>query len=88
MLAVQTGIPILPVTSNGAHKILPRKTLLFRPGHITVTIGDPINTEGMTESDVPELMEKTREAIEKNLDPGYDPFASSPGLKSYGRSPG
>lgn len=88
MLAVQTGIPILPVTSNGAHKILPRKTLLFRPGHITVTIGDPINTEGMTESDVPELMEKTRKAIEKNLDPGYDPFASSHGLKSYGPSPG
>lgn len=88
MLAVQTGIAILPVTSNGAHKILPRKTLLFRPGHITVTIGDPINTEGMTESDVPELMDKTREAIEKNLEPEYDPFTSSPGLRSYGRGLG
>jgi 1-acyl-sn-glycerol-3-phosphate acyltransferase len=76
MMAVQTGLPILPVTSNGAHKVLPKKTIVFRSGHITVTIGDPINTEGMTESDVPELMEKTRQAVAKNLDPEYDPFAS------------
>jgi 1-acyl-sn-glycerol-3-phosphate acyltransferase len=75
MLAVQTGMPILPVTSNGAHKVLPRKTIVFRSGHITVTIGDPINTEGMTESDVPKLMEMTRQAVAKNLDPHYDPFA-------------
>jgi 1-acyl-sn-glycerol-3-phosphate acyltransferase len=82
MMAVQTGIPILPVTSNGAYKIMPKQTLLFRRGHITVTIGDSINTEGMTEKDVPELMEKTREAIAKNLDPDYDPFAPVPGPRS------
>ncbi|MBI4961872.1 MAG: 1-acyl-sn-glycerol-3-phosphate acyltransferase [Desulfomonile tiedjei] len=83
MMAVQTGMPILPVTSNGAHKVLPRKTLWFRPGHITVTIGDSINTEGLTENDVPELMEKTRQAVAKNLDVDYDPFAASraPGIR-------
>jgi len=82
MMAVQSGMPILPVTSNGAHKVLPKKTLVFRPGHITVTIGDPINTEGMTESDVPVLMEKTRQAIAKNLNSDYDPFAPGPGPKN------
>lgn len=74
MMAVQTGIPILPVTSNGAFKIMPKKSLHFRPGHIAVTIGDPIMTEGLTEEDVPDLMERTRKAIEANLDPDYDPF--------------
>jgi len=82
MMAVQTGLPILPVTSNGAHKILPKNTIVFRSGHITVTIGDPISTEGMTESDVPELMEKTRQAVAKNLDPDYDPFAPRPASKA------
>ena len=77
MMAVQTGIPILPVTSNGAFKIMPKQSLHFRPGHITLTIGDPISTEGLTEEDVPELMEKTRKAIEANLDPDYDPFKKS-----------
>jgi 1-acyl-sn-glycerol-3-phosphate acyltransferase len=77
MMAVQTGIPILPVTSNGAFKVLPKKTVWFRPGHITVTIGDPIVTAGLTEKDVPDLMERTRAAITKNLDPDYDPFGKS-----------
>lgn len=78
MLAVQTGIPILPVTCNGAFHILPKKTITFFPGHITVTLGDPIPTEGLTEQDVPELMERTRAEILKSLDPEYDPF-SPPG---------
>lgn len=82
MMAVQTGIPILPVTSNGAYKVMPKQTLLFRRGHITVTIGDSINTEGLTENDVPELMEKTRNAIAKNLNPEYDPFVPGPGPRS------
>jgi 1-acyl-sn-glycerol-3-phosphate acyltransferase len=77
MMAVQTGIPILPVTSNGAFKVLPKKTVWFRPGHITVTLGDPIVTAGLTEKDVPDLMERTRAAISKNLDPDYDPFGKS-----------
>jgi len=74
MMAVQTGIPILPVTTNGAFKVLPKKTLWFRPGHITVTIGNPIMTTGLTEKDVPDLIGKTRAEISKNLHPDYDPF--------------
>jgi len=74
MMAVQTGMPILPVTCNGAFQIMPKSTLLFRPGHITVTIGDPIPTEGLTEEDVPALIERTRDAVAKNLDATYNPF--------------
>jgi 1-acyl-sn-glycerol-3-phosphate acyltransferase len=74
MLAIQTGIPILPVTCNGAFHVLPKKTIVLIPGHITLTVGDPISPEGLTERDVSELMEKTRNAILKNLDPDYDPF--------------
>jgi len=74
MMAVQTGVPILPVTCNGAYRVLPRKTISFMPGHITVTIGDPIQTQGLTEQDVPDLMERTRNEIAKSLDPDYNPF--------------
>ena len=74
MMAVQSGIPILPVTCNGAFKVLPKKTLAIRAGHIDITIGNPIPTDGMTERDVPELMEKTRQEMISHFDPGYDPF--------------
>ncbi len=74
MMAVQTGIPILPVTCNGAFRVLPKKTILFKPGHIEVVIGDPIETKGMTVRDVPTLMQRTREIMLNNLDPDFDPF--------------
>ncbi len=72
-MAVHTGVPLLPVTVNGAFKVLPKKALAFQPGHITITIGDPIETKGMTEADVPALMEKSRTEILKHLDMDYDP---------------
>jgi 1-acyl-sn-glycerol-3-phosphate acyltransferase len=75
MMAVQSGISILPITCNGAFKIMPKKKLMFRPGHVTLTIGDPIPTEGLTENDVPQLMERTWQAINHYLNPDYDPFA-------------
>ncbi len=81
MMAVQTGVPILPVAVNGAYKIMPRNTLIVRPGHITVTLCDPIPTEGLTEEDIPQLMEKTRKAIEDHFDPDYDPFTRRSGAE-------
>lgn len=74
MLAVQTGIPILPVVCNGAFHVLPRKTCVFIPGHIKVTIGNSIATEGLGVEDVPELMERTRQEMLKYLEPDYNPF--------------
>ncbi|MDQ1238126.1 MAG: 1-acyl-sn-glycerol-3-phosphate acyltransferase [Thermodesulfobacteriota bacterium] len=74
MLAVQTGISILPVTINGAYRIWPKYSIAFRPGHMTVTIGKPISTEGLSEEDVLELIDKTRRAILDHLDEDYSPF--------------
>ncbi len=75
MMAVQTGIPILPVVCNGAFKVLPKKTLAFRPGHIELNICPPILTQGLSEKDVPELMSRTRQAILAKLRIDYDPFS-------------
>ena len=77
IMAVRTGVPIIPVTTNGAFKILPRGARIVRPGHVTVTIGDPIPTKGLDMNDLPVLMEKTRTAIGKHLDPNYDPFGTA-----------
>ncbi len=79
VMAVHLGVPILPITTNGAFKVLPRDTMKLRPGHITVTIGDPIDVQGLTEDDIPELMEKTRNAMLKDLDVDYDPFGGKGG---------
>ena len=73
-MAVQSGVPVLPVTCNGPSKILPRGAKFVRPGHVTITIGEPIETTDMTDRDVALLMEKTRAEISKHLDLSYNPF--------------
>jgi 1-acyl-sn-glycerol-3-phosphate acyltransferase len=69
--AVRRKIPILPVTVNGSRRILPKGSLAFKPGKIQVVIGNPIDTGGYTTESVDELIDRTRQAIIANFDPGY-----------------
>ena len=69
--AVRRKIPILPVTVNGSRRVLPKKSLTLKPGKIQVVIGDPIDTSGYTTDTVQELIDKTRQVVIANFDPGY-----------------
>ncbi|OGP88226.1 MAG: acyl-phosphate glycerol 3-phosphate acyltransferase [Deltaproteobacteria bacterium RBG_19FT_COMBO_43_11] len=73
MVAVAHKIPILPVTVNGSRRVLPKGSLVARPGKIQVVIGDPIDTRGYTADIVDELIAKTRQAVMANFDPKYIP---------------
>lgn len=66
MLAVEFGLPVVPVTIDGSFDVLPRFRFMPRPGHIYLTIHKPIlpPTEG---HDLTQLMESSREAIESGL---------------------
>ncbi len=70
-LAVARGLPILPVTVNGSRKILPKKSLVFKPGKIEVVVADPIETTDYTEENLDALMERTRQAVIANLNPDF-----------------
>jgi 1-acyl-sn-glycerol-3-phosphate acyltransferase len=63
-LAIESGVPILPVTISGTREMLPAGRNWAKPGRIWMVIGDPIPTTGKTLADMEELMEKTRAAIE------------------------
>jgi len=71
MAAIVRQLPILPVTVNGSRRVLPKGSLVVKPGRIQVVVGAPIDTTGYTADTVQELMEKTRQAIMANFDPGY-----------------
>lgn len=62
-MAVELGIPILPVSIVGTHSISPPRTLKLRPGRARLVIHPPIETAGSGPEMVPELMEKARKAI-------------------------
>jgi 1-acyl-sn-glycerol-3-phosphate acyltransferase len=42
MVAFETRTPLLPITINPAHKILPKGSFLLRPRHLHINIGKPI----------------------------------------------
>jgi 1-acyl-sn-glycerol-3-phosphate acyltransferase len=71
MAAIIRKIPILPVTVNGSRRVLPKGSLVVKPGKIQVVVGNPIETEGYTTDTVQKLIDKTRKAIIANFDPKY-----------------
>jgi 1-acyl-sn-glycerol-3-phosphate acyltransferase len=62
-IAMRAGLPIVPVRVSGSHDIVPSGSLSVRPGHVVVELFDPIPTEGMTDADIPKLIERVRDAL-------------------------
>ena len=71
IMALEKGLPILPITVNGSRKVLPKKSLVFRPGPIEVVVADPFVTTSYTRDQLPELMDRTRQVIISNFKPDY-----------------
>jgi 1-acyl-sn-glycerol-3-phosphate acyltransferase len=64
-LALDLGLPILPVTISGTGKIWPADTIDIRPGKSGLLIHKPIDISGYTEDSIQELMLHAREIIAK-----------------------
>ena len=75
-LAVEFGLPVVPITVDGAYDVLPRTRLLPRPGHITLTIHEPIEAPASGRHELAELMTKSAEAIASALPEANNPVLS------------
>lgn len=67
-LAVATGAPVIPIALNSG-ECWPRKSLLMRPGVITVVIGDPISSEGKSAEQMAREVEAWIEAQMRRIAP-------------------
>lgn len=65
VLAIEMGIPIVPIAVIGSHELLPPHSLLIRSGTIEVRVGKPIPVDNYTLENKQELMDKVRSAIEE-----------------------
>lgn len=63
MLAIESGVPIVPVALEGAQHVLASDGFQVRPGTIRVSVGDPIATERLTAEDRDALIQRVRDAI-------------------------
>jgi 1-acyl-sn-glycerol-3-phosphate acyltransferase len=66
-VAIQTGMPIVPISIIGSGKIMSAKSWQVNRGEIIMVIDKPIDVRGYTIETRAELMEKVRNIIADNL---------------------
>lgn len=65
--ALSLKLPIVPLTIDGAFKVLPIYTWIMNPSKITLTFHDPIETKDVKGEDLPELIEKVHAIVSSAL---------------------
>jgi len=76
-LAIQAGVPIVPISIIGAHEIMPKRTLKLKPGRITMVIDRPVDVSGYTLETRSELIEKIRQIIVGNFESQAEPHTDT-----------
>jgi 1-acyl-sn-glycerol-3-phosphate acyltransferase len=91
-LALRAGVPIVPIGIRGAHRVMPRGSLILRSGPVTVEIGEPIPVAGLSSLDRDSLLERVRNEIalmsgqEKREQPTPSPAAVAVAVGQSGES--
>ena len=63
VLAIQTGVDIVPAAIIGSRDVMNKESLKISPGTITVRFGAPIRVEGLRMDDRNALTERARNAV-------------------------
>ena len=63
LLAIDSGLPVVPVSVSGSRHVMLKGRLMTCPGHVTVTIHPAIETTGLTRADARALAARARDAI-------------------------
>lgn len=63
VLAIAARVPIVPVVITGSYDLMPKLTLVPRPGEIVLRVGEDILTEGASYGDRDQLSDQVRRAM-------------------------
>jgi 1-acyl-sn-glycerol-3-phosphate acyltransferase len=63
-LAIETGVPILPVAIAGTRNCMAKHSFVFRHAHAKARVLEPISTKGLTRADLGALRDRTRATID------------------------
>jgi 1-acyl-sn-glycerol-3-phosphate acyltransferase len=68
IMAIQAQVPVVPVAVRGGRAAMRKGSPIVRPVHVSVRIGRPIPTRGLTVDDRDALIAMVRAEIQKLLD--------------------
>ncbi len=72
VMAIDSGVPIVPIVLHGTGHIMPKKRMHILPGNVWVDIHEPIETTGYTRKRKDDLMNKVRKTICEAFERGID----------------
>ncbi|MGH9239493.1 MAG: lysophospholipid acyltransferase family protein [Vicinamibacterales bacterium] len=70
IMAIEAQVPIVPVAISGGRAAMRKGSPIVRPVKVTVRVGKPIPTKGLTLDDRDELIGRVRGEVQKLLDEG------------------
>ena len=63
LLAIKSGVPLVPVAITGTYNVLPKGRLLVRAGQVRIKVGQPIDSKKYKSKDKNELALLLQEAV-------------------------
>ena len=78
LLAIDSSLPVLPVSISGSRFVMTKGQLMVRPGEVAVTVHPPVSTNGVTRERAREFAEDVRRTIRRGVDepPAFPPAVS------------
>ena len=67
IMAIKAGAPIVPIAIRGARDAMHKGSLVIRPVSVTVRLGEPVETSGLTVEDRDRVIQQVRSQIEALL---------------------
>ena len=68
LLAIDSKLPVVPVSIARSRFVMLKGRLMTCPGDVTITIHDPISTDGITRAQARDFSERVREVVRQDVD--------------------
>ena len=72
-LALEAGLPVVPISVVGSRHVMLKGRLATYPGHVRLVVHDPIETRGMAGRDPREFGARVREILRHEAESDADP---------------
>jgi 1-acyl-sn-glycerol-3-phosphate acyltransferase len=74
VMAIQAGVPIVPMVCSGAHRVMEKRSLVIHPGEIVVEFLEPIDASQYSLEERDALNDRIRIAMAAGLPPDQRPL--------------
>ena len=74
VMAIRSGVPVVPVACSGAHRVMEKRKLKINPGDILVEFLDPIDSTRYSLEQKDELLREIHDRLAAGLPPDQRPL--------------